>query len=289
MGKYYLSYAFDKNCNISKTLKTDELEELDKFTTKFNNSNEIREYYKNEISLFRIENENYINSIEQNGRRETGDITLYTITDNNRIPSNERKMVLYSYHIDLFNDLIENKELMKMLSVRSYYEIKNRVSEEASSIYQLSEYDSKIFTFYKSYGKPLYRKVLKKYKENLIKSPKYFSTIREVFKIYNSLYSKMISTGKEMESLNTLVNRYKNRTLLKKNKLYKNNLSGKISFQSIISDDYINEDSEYNQDYYYSNGVTRNYIDNNPDSFETDCDIDLKKLDPEDSYYRHRR
>lgn len=280
MNKHYLVFAFDKECNISTVLVENDLELLDKFTTKFNNSNDIRNKYSKEIKLFCEQKKEYINKSEnKNDRKETGDIVLLKITEgNNRNKQNKRVRVLYSYHIDLFNYLIQNKDLIQTLSKQSYFEFKRGLKQTESLIWQLSEYQNRVFSFYNNISDSVYTKELNKWKKSLKKSDKYFSTIRQIF----SIYRRMCEKNPGYESFESLVTKFKNLKILSNGTIIRNSVIGKTKINKNICE------FDFDELKYDLDGYPKNYIDNNPDIYETDCDVDLKKLDEDDSYYRHR-
>ena len=69
---YYLTFAFDKECKNSIILMEGTLEEIDKFTSQFKSSVDVRKKFKKEIDQFCIEKSEYIKKVEEKTKNNTG-------------------------------------------------------------------------------------------------------------------------------------------------------------------------------------------------------------------------
>ena len=102
---YYLTFAFDKECKNSIILMEGTLEEIDKFTSQFKSSVDVRKKFKKEIDQFCTEKSEYIKKVEEKtNRKETGDIAIYSIVGKvHETAMNKRTKVLYKFYIDIIN------------------------------------------------------------------------------------------------------------------------------------------------------------------------------------------
>ncbi len=109
-----LSLVLDDECKLSLTLMRDDAVKIDEFTTKkFENSEQIREYYKKQIDAFLEQNKNYINSIIRNtGRKFRGRIVVLEVKENNKTIEYVERRVLYKKHLVAFKELIKDKGTM---------------------------------------------------------------------------------------------------------------------------------------------------------------------------------
>ena len=109
-----LSLVLDEDCKLSLTLMKDDAVKIDEFTTKkFENSEQIREYYKKQIDEFLEQNKNYINSITRNtGRKFRGRIVILESREKNGNLDYVEKRVLYKKHLVAFKELIKDKGTM---------------------------------------------------------------------------------------------------------------------------------------------------------------------------------
>lgn len=109
-----LSLVLDEDCKLSLTLMKDDAVKIDEFTTKkFENSEQIREYYKKQIDEFLEQNKNYINSITRNtGRKFRGRIVILELSEKNGNLDYVEKRVLYKKHLVAFKELIKDKGTM---------------------------------------------------------------------------------------------------------------------------------------------------------------------------------
>lgn len=240
METYYLVYAFDKECKISKKLMEGTLEEIDRFTMNFSNSNDIRRYFKGEIEKFRDEKQEYIKKSEKTlGRIESGDIVIHSIVLNkNRGLENIRTRVLYKYSIKLFNELVKNKELMSRFSNYSYST--KDVPYDELRVFTFSEEQSSIVKFYSNRSQTAYDRVISSWKKKVKNSNKYGATIRKIFEIYKILSS----SNKNLPSFESLITSYKNKETCSKSKVCKKSRVGKAKFIRNNIEENINFDAE---------------------------------------------
>ena len=116
---FHLVIARGKKCEYCKIIKSDNYEELSKYTTKFYNSNEIRENNKNVVNSFY-----YAYGIQ-------GDIVIM-----NDELNNQRFRVLYKNDVKIVKELIKSQNLMKYLV--------------SNNLLLVSPYDYKAIMYYKS-------------------------------------------------------------------------------------------------------------------------------------------
>lgn len=237
METYYLVYAFDKECKISKKLMEGTLEEIDRFTMNFNNSNDIRRYFKEEIEEFRDEKQEYIKKSEETlGRTESGDIVIHSIILNkNREFENIRTRVLYKYSVKIFNELVKNKELMSRFSNYSY--VTRNVPYDELPVFTFSEEQASIVKFYSNRSQTAYDRVISSWKKKVKNSNKYGATIRKIFDMYKTLSSG----NKNLQSFESLITSYKNKETcfefkvckksgVGKTKIMRNNIEENVNF-----------------------------------------------------------
>ena len=147
----------------------------------FNNSNDIRRYFKEEIEKFRDEKQEYIKKSEETlGRTESGDIVIHSIILNkNREFENIRTRVLYKYSVKIFNELVKNKELMSRFSNYSY--VTRNVPYDELPVFTFSEEQASIVKFYSNRSQTAYDRVISSWKKKVKNSNKYGATIRKIF------------------------------------------------------------------------------------------------------------
>ncbi len=109
-----LSLVLDEEDKISLTLMKKEANDIDDFTTKnFENSDQIREFYKDKIANFLEENKNYIKEItKRTGRKFRGRIVILEAKEMNSSLYFVEKRVLYKKHIIAFKDMVADKSTM---------------------------------------------------------------------------------------------------------------------------------------------------------------------------------
>lgn len=190
-----LSLVLDKDGYVSLTLEKMDNFELDRFTSKkFQNSDEIREYYKDEIDYYLAEKGDYIDYTERNGRKNNGRIVLIETHGNpGEIPYLKRQAVLYKKHVDSYtlNEILKNK-----LVIKKYIELDNtRVNEN-----KVSSLVSPFLRREVKYSSFKSQNDLKKIKSQVIKKDdSYFERIRLIIKAYNIL--KREKGYKKIESI----------------------------------------------------------------------------------------
>ena len=109
-----LSLVLDENCKLSLTLMKKGANEIDDFTTKnFENSEQIREHFKDKIAEFLMENKGYIEAVsEKMGRKFRGRIVVLEVQELDGSISFVEKRVLYKKHLVAFNEMIKDRATM---------------------------------------------------------------------------------------------------------------------------------------------------------------------------------
>ena len=109
-----LSLVLDEYCKVSLTLMKDEAENIDEFTTRFENSEELRNNFKDKIESFLHENKIFIDYVkEQTGKNYRGSIVLLQAIQKNETELDvERQLVLYKKHLIVYPFLIK-QDIMK--------------------------------------------------------------------------------------------------------------------------------------------------------------------------------
>lgn len=140
-------------------LEENSKEEIDKLTTKYEDSKELRKKYQNQITTYQKEQQEYINAIEKKiSRKETGDIVLIN-------HKNQRIRVLYNKHVIIFNEIIEINKFYEYLAInypgyidaleqyiiKDFYKIVRNVYEIYKATYEQLRLPSpeRIYTKYK--------------------------------------------------------------------------------------------------------------------------------------------
>ena len=109
-----LSLVLDDEGKVSLTLMQDEANKIDEFTTKkFEDSEQIRDYFKDEIEKFLKEKKSYIDAISKRlGKKYRGRIVILEVQNkDNNLVFHERR-VLYKKHFKVFKEIIKNKNVM---------------------------------------------------------------------------------------------------------------------------------------------------------------------------------
>lgn len=162
-----LALVLDKENNIYLKLKEDESNKLDDYIiNNFNNSEEIRQAYKNQCEEFLDKNKDYIGNMKKKNYR--GSIVLLEKKDNTYI----KKRVLYKNTFKDVNELLCNYEIVRKLAYIDY------LNEKNSKLVVFSPYERKIIRFSKEYE---YKKMISKFKKEL-KDEKKYDDIRNIFK-----------------------------------------------------------------------------------------------------------
>lgn len=106
-----LSIVLDEYGKKSKTLMMGQNFDIDKFTTKFESSEDLREYFKDEINRYLESEKAYINACKRknNGRI----VTLEIIETSYNSYYFNLKRVLYKKHLAILNELIKNRKVIQ--------------------------------------------------------------------------------------------------------------------------------------------------------------------------------
>ena len=148
----HLVIASGKYCEKSIIIRTGTYEELSSYTTKFNDSKELRDKNKKVVTKFF---EHY---------KLNGDIVIMDDSNNTRV------RVLYRNDVKIIKELVKSQNLMKYL-------VEN-------NILLVSEYDYKAIMYYKN-------KDYLKHINTYLKSRKnYYATIRIILKGYENYQKK---------------------------------------------------------------------------------------------------
>ena len=109
-----LSLVLDDECKISLTLMQDEADIIDEFTSKkFENSNQIRERFKKQITAFLEQNRNYIEAIiKKTGKNFSGRIVVLEVRKKDDSIEYIEKRVLYKKHLVAFKELVKDRGTM---------------------------------------------------------------------------------------------------------------------------------------------------------------------------------
>ena len=130
MGKYRLVICIDKRGQKGILLKDGPIDEIDKITTSFNNSKELRAFYSEKVEEFEEKYKKDIEYLKKKlGKEESGDITIIDLESKNDIP---REQIIYEKNIEMFELAIKNQEFIKFLrkaDYRTYCDI-NRYNHE---------------------------------------------------------------------------------------------------------------------------------------------------------------
>lgn len=107
-----LSLVLDEYGYKSLTLKKGSNIEIDKFTTKFESSEEIRKYFKKEIDEYLEKNKKYIETTYKN-KNFRGRIAIIEAREKDGSLELNQKKVLYKKHLIAFKEIIKDKPTMK--------------------------------------------------------------------------------------------------------------------------------------------------------------------------------
>ena len=109
-----LSLVLDEEGFKSLTLKKDDAVKIDEFTTKkFENSEQIRDYFELEIAEFLEQNKNYLNAINQKGRMFRGRIVILEAKEKDGNTYFVEKRVLYKKHIIAIKEIVKDRMTMQ--------------------------------------------------------------------------------------------------------------------------------------------------------------------------------
>ena len=109
-----LSLVLDEEGFESLTLMQDEAVKIDEFTTKkFEDSEQIREYFKPQIEAYLKENKNYIAKISQErGKLFRGRIVILELHERDNSLYFVEKRVLYKKNLVAFKEMVKDKLTM---------------------------------------------------------------------------------------------------------------------------------------------------------------------------------
>ena len=150
---FHLVIARGRRCEYCKIIKSDNYEELSKYTTKFYNSNEIRNNNKRVVNSF------------YNVYGTQGDIVI--MDDELK---NQRFRVLYKNDIKIVKELVKSQNFMKYLV--------------SHNLLIVSEYDYKAIMYYKN------KDYMKHINDFLKRQKSYYNTVRILLKNYEMYQRK---------------------------------------------------------------------------------------------------
>jgi len=118
VGKYKLVICIDRKGKKGVLLEEGTIDQIDKITTSFNNSKELRTFYPNQIEQFE---EKYKPDIEylknKLNKEEKGDITIIDEESKADIP---RESVIYSENMEMFELTLKDSEFIQFLRNADY-------------------------------------------------------------------------------------------------------------------------------------------------------------------------
>lgn len=155
-NNFELVICIDKEAKTKEILITGPIQQIDKYTIKFEEGNQIKKRYQTKVQKFYQDNKQHIQTItKKTGRAETGDIALIG-TLNKEI---KRIKVLYRKHIKVFETVILYKDFEQYLKnnyYKEYCEIQIYKHKEIELL-ELTEETSliirRIYDIYKLYSK----------------------------------------------------------------------------------------------------------------------------------------
>ncbi len=110
-----LSLVLDDEGKKSLTLLAGDARKIDEFTTKkFENSDQIREYYKDKIDPYLQENANYLEAIQKRtGKNFKGRVVILEMCNDDSSYYYRDRTVLYKKHIIAFKEMIKDRPTMQ--------------------------------------------------------------------------------------------------------------------------------------------------------------------------------
>lgn len=150
---FELIICIDKLGTKKIVLEKNTIDKIDKLTTSFENSDEIRCYFSEQVDEFEEKYKIYMENLsEKNNRKENGDITIIgTINKEKR-----RIRVLYNKHMEVFEYIIRNEDFQKYLR-KNFYEEYCKIQQMKSRTIKFNEEISflirKIIKIYTQYAK----------------------------------------------------------------------------------------------------------------------------------------
>ena len=223
-----LSLVLDDEGKKSLTLFTDEAAKIDKFTTKnFENSDQIREYYKEQIDRFLSDNNNYLEAIKKRTDKNfKGRIVILEMYDDDMTYHYRDRAVLYKKHIVAFKEMIKDrKTMLRFLEFSklnfNYLGFKRLISPFLSREIKITDYSKK--SRVELIGRELHKQI------------SYYEILRLITKAY-------LEERKERPNLKTIEAIYndylKTKTAVKKQE-HKERIIPKISDDGYITIDNI--------------------------------------------------
>ena len=229
----YLSIVLDYNCTISKTLLEDSKYELDKYiSSKFNNSNDVRIFFKNKIEPFLKQNEAIITSIEEkNKKKYRGQIVILQVLENGEI---QRIKVIYKDDLKRIKEYLKNQNFMRLfiLENKRYFSpyVINKIKRNLSKTdYErmINEWHNQVkntVNYFDICRHLIKYKDLKSLQQNNVSKfnfcddfdePEYLSDC-DAYDNYEDLYKRNYDENIDTESLETEISNSKEKTLIKK-------------------------------------------------------------------------
>lgn len=180
----YLVLSLDEENKNTLVLMEGDKDEIDKFTTQnFNNSEEIREFYKEKITKFLLENKDYIERVEERSKKSfRGSIVLLEYNEDHGNLKINQKRVLYKYYKVVVEEALKHQEVMRE-SVRIDRNSKTNLYTEYLQV--------KIN--YHNYGS----------NENIARIKRYINQSRNKYDIYRLIMAAYYNLRKEKRKLKT--------------------------------------------------------------------------------------
>ena len=179
-----LSLILDKDGYVALPLLKMNSFDLDKYTsTRFENSDQIRECFKDEIDYYLAEKGDYIEESERiSGRKNNGRIVLIeTVGEPNPYNYYKREAVLYKKHVDVGT----LREIMKLVPVMKKYVELNRLRVNEAKLASLIQINLIKKTARCSFKSQMELKAASKFM--LIKDDNFYERVRLLVKAYKQL------------------------------------------------------------------------------------------------------
>lgn len=187
---FELVICIDKLGTKKIILEKNTIEEIDKLTTSFENSDEIRCYFSDKVEEFEEKYKTYMESLSlKNNRKEQGDITIIgTINKEKR-----RIKVLYNKHIEVFEYIIRNEEFQNYLR-KNFYEEYCKIQQTKKELIEINEEISflirKINIIYTQYAKDKRKMPIDTIYKHMLKE-------KQLLQEYESMYYEKIKEDEE--------------------------------------------------------------------------------------------
>jgi len=105
-----LSLVLNEDCTKNLTLMIGDSKEIDNFTKNFEDSEQIREHFKEQIDEYLKQNENYLNNQTRLNRGRIVVLEAHKVDDHLEYV---QKKVLYKKHFVAFDEIIKDKSTMQ--------------------------------------------------------------------------------------------------------------------------------------------------------------------------------